>query len=113
MTLHITELRKIPAAHEPPSVYVETWVIHDASLVARLRAATTREAYEKVVIAAISSPFWDDKHRRMIPPSGVSPWKEWAHQKPHRLPVRWLGGSLLWEVAPIDEGTLALLCWGA
>jgi hypothetical protein len=109
---HLSPVGATPEKHTP-SVYVETWEIEDAALVARLRAATTREAYEKVVIAAISSPFWGDRRRRMIPPSGISPWKEWAQQKPYRRPVRWLEGSLLWEAAPINDQTLALLCWGS
>lgn len=114
MTLHIFELQEskkaIHEAYHQPSVHAVSWMISDPILVSQCRAASTRKQYEQVVSDAVNSRQRHEKHFKMIPPSGVSPWKEWVYRQPHRLPVRVAGD--LWEIAPVDDLTLALLRWG-
>ena len=91
------------------SVPVESWEVRSREAVRRLNVALDRTEYEEAVRWAVMHPSRKAVAVKMIPPEGISPFKEWRVERPYRDRVPWYNG--VWEAAPQDDETVVVLLW--
>jgi hypothetical protein len=111
----IAEVRRLhtQAEHREQNVYVahsipvDVWEVRSREAVLRLREAINRAEYEEAVKWAVARSDRKIVALGMIPPEGISPWKEWRHESFYRGGVNWHNGC--WEAAPKDDDTVVLL----